>query len=231
MKNINKHYSSTSQTTLNVKEWLNGVTMKKLFTSIAVLFLIGWNLGCNSNPVQPSDHMSAPAAAAGQTAQMGSIQLLDVPLPTDISLSKKYWSGKWINAESGGTLTIKGQYNTNTKFKTATLTATFSVPQNALSNNQFILMSFDDAKLQVQFNPHGLQFKVPAKLSYTATGVDLSVLPAGTEIKLFYVDEQSGSFEEMNGGTITYDVETGTVSCTDAEIPHFSEYAFGYIKK
>ena len=192
MKNINKHNSSTTQSTLNIKEWLNGVTMKKLFTSIAVLFLVGWNLGCNSNPVQPSDQLSAQPASEGQTTQMNSIQLLEVPQPTDVSLSKKYWSGKWFAAETGGTLTIKGQYQTNTKFRMTTLTATFNVPQNSLSNNQFILMSFDDTKLQVRFNPHGLQFKVPATFSYTATGVDLSALPAGTEIKFFYVDEQTG---------------------------------------
>lgn len=231
MKNNNKHNSSTTQTTLIIKEWLNGVTMKKIFTSIAVLFLIGWHLGCNSNPVQPSEPLSAQTVSAVQTTPIGSIKLLDVPLPTEKSLSKTYWSGKWFFAESGGTLTIKGQYYTNTRFRMATLTATFSVPPNAMSSNQYIVMSFDDAKLQVQFNPHGLQFKVPAKFSYTATGVDLSTLPAGTEIKLFYVDEQTGSFEEMKGGSISYDVESGTVTCTDAEIPHFSEYAFGYIKK
>ncbi|MFA6540579.1 MAG: hypothetical protein WCT99_03180 [Bacteroidota bacterium] len=220
--NHNSASTTTKKTALNRKEWLTGATMKRYFVPLVVVILIGWTPGCNSNPVQAPDQVTS----AGQ-----QIQLLDAPRSSGGALSKKYRTGDWFRAESGGELKISARFNSNNQFGTSTLNATFTLPGNALKADQYIAMTFDDYKLQIQFNPHGLQFNVPAKLTYTATGVDLSSLPDGTEIKLFYVNENSGSFEEMHSGTITYDKASGTISCVDGEIPHFSEYAFGYVKK
>lgn len=221
---INPNSASTTpkKTTLNLKEWLTGATMKTYFIPLVVVILLGWTQGCNNNPVQAPD----------QTSSTGQhIQLLDAPRTSGGALSKKYRTGDWFSTESGGELKISARFNTNNQFGTSTLNATFTLPANALKADSYIAMTFNDYKLQIQFNPHGLQFNVPAKLTYTATGIDLSSLPDGAEIKLYYVNEDSGSFEEMHSGTITYDKALGTISCVDGEIPHFSEYAFGYVKK
>lgn len=214
------------ETTLHAKEWFKGGTMPKQFTSLVFAILFGWLLGCNSNPVQAPDQISNQDSPAGQ-----KIQLLEVPAPAEVNLAKKYSVGGWVSANSGGKLEIKEQFRTKSEFKTATLTATLSIPKNGLSEDRYILMMLDDSNLQIKFNPHGLQFNVPAKLTYTATGLDLSSVPLGTEIKLYYYNAETGLFEEMRSGSITYDIKSGTVTCLDGEIPHFSIYAFGYIKK
>lgn len=214
------------ETTQHAKEWFKGGTMQKQFTSLVFAILFGWLLGCNSNPIQAPDQISNQDSPVGQ-----KIQLLEVPAPAEVNLAKKYSVGGWVSANSGGELEIREQFQTKSEFKTATLTATLSIPKNGLNEDRYISMRLDDSKLQIEFSPHGLQFNVPAKLTYTATGLDLSSVPVGAEIKLYYSNKGTGLFEEMRSGSITYDRESGTIVCLDGEIPHFSIYAFGYIKK
>jgi hypothetical protein len=214
------------ETSLHAKEWFQGGTMKKQFTSLVLAILFGWLLGCNSNPVQVPDQISNQDSPAGQ-----KMHLLELPAPADVNLAKKYSVASWISADAGGKLEISEQFQNKSGYKTATVTATLSIPENALNEDRYISMQLDDSKLQIKFNPDGLQFNVPAKLSYTVTGLNLSSVPVGTEIKLYYCNRETGMFEEMHSGSITYDIKSGTITCLNAEIPHFSEYAFGYIKK
>jgi hypothetical protein len=214
------------ETPLRAKEWFKGVTMKKQFTSLILAILFGWLLGCNSNPVQVAYQNSNQVSPAGQ-----KIQLLELPVTAGMNLAKKYSVASWISADEGGELEISEQFRNKRRHNTATVTATLSIPENALNEDRYISMLLDDSKLQIKFNPDGLQFNVPAKLTYTATGLNLSSIPVGTEIKLYYCNEETGMLEEINTGGITYDVESGTFECHDGEILHFSEYAFGYIKK
>ena len=194
--------------------------MQKQFTSFVLAILFGWLLGCNSNPVQGPDQNSNQVSPAGQ-----QVQLLELPASAGMSLAKISSAGQWIRAKSGGNVEI------DEHFRGVAVSVTLSIPKKALSDDQYISMTLDDSKLKIDFDPNGLQFNVPAELSYTATGLDLSSLPAGAEIKLYYCNQKKGTFEEMYSASITYDRKSGTLTCLNAEIPHFSIYAFGYIKK
>jgi hypothetical protein len=194
--------------------------MQKQFTSFVLAILFGWLLGCNSNPVQGPDQNSNQVSPAGQ-----QVQLLELPASAGMSLAKISSAGQWIRAKSGGDVEI------DEHFRGVAVSVTLSIPRKALSDDQYISMTLDDSKLKIDFDPNGLQFNVPAELSYTATGLDLSSLPAGAEIKLYYCNQKKGTFEEMYSASITYDRKSGTLTCLNAEIPHFSIYAFGYIKK
>jgi hypothetical protein len=194
--------------------------MQKQFTSFVLAILFGWLLGCNSNPVQGPDQNSNQVSPAGQ-----QVQLLELPASAGMSLAKISSAGQWIRARSGGNVEI------DEHFRGVAVSVTLSIPKKALSDDQYISMTLDDSKLKIDFDPNGLQFNVPAELSYTATGLDLSSLPAGAEIKLYYCNQKKGTFEEMYSASITYDRKSGTLTCLNAEIPHFSIYAFGYIKK
>jgi len=209
---------------LHVKEWFKGGTMQKQLTSFVLAILFGWLLGCNSNPVQGPDQNSNQVSPAGQ-----KIQLLKLPGTAGMKLAKTSSIAssilRWVSVDSGGDLESSEQ------FGTVTVTATLSIPKKALSNDQYISMTLDDSKLKIDFDPDGLQFNVPAELSYTATGLDLSSLPAGVTLKLYYCNQKTGKFEQMTSASITYDRKSGTLTCLNAEIPHFSIYAFGYIKK
>ena len=190
--------------------------MQKQFTSFVLAILFGWMLGCNSNPVQVPDQKSNTVSAAGQ-----QIQLLELPGPSGVNLAKTNPVTILVNADSGGEVEVTGQ------FQTATLT----VPKNALSRNQDISMLFNGSKTQIGFGPEGLQFKKHAKLNYTATGLDFSSVPFGTVINLYYYNEKTGTYEEMNSDIILYNRWAGTLICINGDIPHFCIYAFGYIKR
>ena len=205
---------------LPTKEWFKGGSMQKQFTSFVLAILFGWLLGCNNNPVQVPDQNSNQGSVAAQ-----QVQLLELPASAGMSLAKISSAGQWIRAKSGGDVEI------DEHFRGVAVSVTLSIPKKALSDDQYISMTLDDSKLKIDFDPNGLQFNVPAELSYTATGLDLSSLPAGVTLKLYYCNQKTGKFEEMNAENITYDRLLGTITCVNADIPHFSIYAFGYIKK
>jgi len=192
--------------------------MKKQFTSYVLAILFGWLMGCNSNPVQMPDQNSAQVSSAGR-----QVQLLELPGTAGKNLAKKsQTSGSGlISADSGGEVKVIGQ------FQTATLT----IPKNALKKDQSISMTLDDCGAQVKFSPEGLIFKKHAQLNYAATGLDLSSVPVGAVINLYYYNEISGAYEQMSSVSITYDKEAGTLTCVNGDIPHFCLYAFGYIKR
>ena len=194
--------------------------MQKQFTSFVLAILFGWMLGCNSNPVQGPDQNSNHVSPAGQ-----QIQLLGLPASAGMSLAKISSAGQWIRAKWGGDVEI------DEHFRGVAVSVTLSIPKKALSDDQYISMTLDDSKLKIDFDPNGLQFNVPAELSYTVTGLDLSSLPDGVTLKLYYCNQKTGTFEEMNAKSITYDRKSGTITCVNADIPHFCIYAFGYIRR
>jgi hypothetical protein len=144
---------------LHTKEWFKGVSMQKQFTSFILAILFGWLLGCNSNPVQVPDQNSNQGSVAAQ-----QVQLLELPASAGMSLAKISSAGQWIRANSGGDVEI------DEHFRGVAISVTLSIPEKALSDDQYISMTLNDSKLKIDFDPNGLQFNVPAELSYTATG-------------------------------------------------------------
>jgi hypothetical protein len=128
---------------------------------------------------------------------------------------------QWVDADSGGELEISARFwNT-----------TLTIPKKALSKDQYISMMLDPSTQQIEFGPDGLQFKKPAMLNYTVSGLDLSTVPIGSLVKLYFWNQKTGKFEEMVSESITYDRTAGTLTCVNGEIPHFCIYAFGYIRR
>jgi hypothetical protein len=190
--------------------------MKKRLISFALAILFGWLLGCNSNPVQDPVQASNEVSVDGQ-----SIQILELPAPAGISLAKEHLVAQWVDADSGGELEISARFwNT-----------TLTIPKKALSKDQYISMMLDPSTQQIEFGPDGLQFKKPAMLNYTVSGLDLSTVPIGSLVKLYFWNQKTGKFEEMVSESITYDRTAGTLTCVNGEIPHFCIYAFGYIRR
>ena len=194
--------------------------MQKQFTSFVLAILFGWMMGCNNNPVQ------APVQTPNQNSPAGQqIQLLELPGTAGMSLAKKSSASGLISADLGGEIGISDQ------FKGITVFATLTIPKKALNKDQVISMTLDDKKVAFSFSPDGLQFSKPAMFNYFYTGLDLSSVPVGAVISLYYCNEKKATLEEMHAESITYDKASGTITCVNAEIPHFCIYAFGYIKR
>ena len=61
------------------------------------------------------------------------------------------------------------------------------------------------------------------------TGLDLSSIPLLSQLGLYCFDPETGSSKEMRNGELTYDLDKGEIISEDGELPHFFEYAFGYL--
>jgi hypothetical protein len=190
--------------------------MGKQFTSFIIAILFGWLLGCNNNPVQGPDQNSSQVTSAGE-----KVELLELPGTPGMDLGKKSSVSGSISADSGGELEITGQF----------CSATLIIPKKGLSKDQYLSMVPDDYTASIEFGPEGLIFKKHAKLNYTAAGLNLSSVPVGTVMNLYYYNETTGAYEQMSSESITYDRKLGTLTCVNGDIPHFCIYAFGYIRR
>jgi hypothetical protein len=224
----------------NNQTFFKGVLMSR-YISILILavFLSGLG-GCDDNPVQAPVQSTAPTSAQQQgllksliqplLQPLLNVQLLTLPKSLLSLAPSQYKTQSWVTSQSGGQLSLDVKYPTFLIFDVVHITSTFTVQPHAISQDELITMTLNTSNLEFDYSPQGLQFSTPATLNCAATGLDLSTVPSGTPIELFYC-EPNGSYDEIPAGSITYDVKTGTVTCCNAQISHFSQYAFGYIKK
>jgi hypothetical protein len=210
---------------------------------VAVFLLVG---GCSENSqsvLSPTDSPSPVTSvnqgsntSAESPAPMASIQpgrsincspkLLQLPLPL-WGANQGSSSTSYITSSSGGKVSVSYSYTSILK-KLFRVTATLSIPPGAIDKDRYITMSVDDKYVALKFVPGGLKFNVPAKLDVNVTGLDLSILPFGAQVSLYYVNDSGVVTEKENVGGINTNRLFGSIRCDDADINHFSRYAFGY---
>jgi hypothetical protein len=207
---------------------------------VAVFLLVG---GCSENgqsllsPVNSSP--PATSVTQGSNAKADAPEPMGVIRPgqstncaiTLIPLPQAVWnsvpgssSSGLITASSGGTLRANYSYY-SILGKKVTLSATFTVPPGAVNRDTYVTMSFDGLNVGVDFLPNGLKFNIPAELDFSASGLDLTTLPLGVPVSLYFVN---WTFEKQNALSISTNKWYGILVCKDAQIKHFSRYAFGY---
>jgi len=221
-----------------------GVLMNRKITAmlvVAVFLLVG---GCSEKSqsilspvdsppaltsVQPGANTKAEAPTPLASIKPGSnvncgVTLLPLPLPL-WGDSPGASSTSYITRSSGGKVSVSYSYYSILR-KQVRISATLTVPAGAVDKDTYITMSLDDKYVAVNFKPSGLKFNMPAKLDFNATGLDLSVVPIGVPISLYFVDFLT--VEKEKAGSITANRFYGSLVCSNGEIPHFSRYAFGY---
>jgi len=108
---------------------------------------------------------------------------------------------------------------------------TFKVFSETISQDAGLVLSMTDALLSgevdVSFQPHGITFSEPALLNIEAKNIDLSGVKT-KNIGIFYVNEETGKWEEMQTYDIIVKKKEGYLKIIDAEIPHFSRYAVAW---
>ncbi len=171
------------------------------------------------------DSLTGPTETS--LAQGGAVRLLALPKG---SLHKVETDSALVTVQSGGNLQIhyKEVALRGTK-KTLKLDLQVSFAPGAVSDDFVATVSTDAyyamSSLDMTFGPHGAQFLKPARVSMHVTGMDLGDIPADAQLHLYYLD--NGEWVVMPG-TVTINPQTGEVKCQDGELPHFSQYAFGY---
>jgi hypothetical protein len=150
-----------------------------------------------------------------------------IPLPSPPWNRTGSSSTSLITSRYGGRVRLAYSYFSKLG-KRVTVSAMLIVPPGAIDNDTYVTMSLDDNYVGLKFKPEGLKFKVPAELNFSAMGLDLSMVPFGESISLYYVNLFTSTFEEVNALSVSSSKSQGTIVCYDAQISHFSRYAFGY---
>jgi hypothetical protein len=201
--------------------------MVKIINVLLICVLTLLFLSCTENPPTGiTDNSTQSLSSAGA--------ITFIPLPASSSLKKEIQisDSKAINAEKGGKLEVSDTYQG--KNGTVSVSASLTVPKNALPCDETLTMTLGEetvsGSVDVIFGPHGTKFLVPALLNIDAHGLDLSMIPPNANVQLYYLNLDNNTYELMVVKKTSFDIKQGQIKCQDGQLPHFSRYAFGYVK-
>lgn len=108
--------------------------------------------------------------------------------------------------------------------------ATLSVSPGSVTSLVNLSLSIDDqiigGEVLLTFGPHGTVFDPPARLNLKVSGLDLRNVDPNS-INMYYINEVSGNWEQMQSDNIIVNVNKGTIQVINGRLPHFSRYAIG----
>jgi hypothetical protein len=195
------------------------------FISGLFLFLITAFFFFSCSQTDVSVNTLDPVAVRSNLSQL-SLSVLDLPLSSSPSIQKQS-EPVLITPDSGGIVTLTNAYrSTNGREVSVSLTLTFC-PGSVLTPTT-ISMKLDQRKAMAHFFPEGTVFAKPVLLDARMTGMDFSSLSKNPNIALYYIG--NNIIEKINSGSLSWDAPAGTLSCSGAQIPHFSIYGFGFTK-
>lgn len=193
--------------------------MLKHYLPLALLFgLLVFLVGCDNfeNPV------SSPELTAIEENTSQEMNFITLPKPD--GFFKPLKTSATITPQTGGRLALN--YSQGRGSERVHIQVSLRFAPRSVSEDVTASMSVDSDALMFYFEPSGTTFLKPGQLTVNARGLDLSDVPAGAEIKLYYID--GDQWEEMNTQMIRYDVRQGQLQCVNGEVPHFSRYAFAF---
>ncbi len=164
-----------------------------------ILITIG---GCSENPTTATDAASAPEyqrVELQQDAQGGAYSLFGGSLKAEK-----------VIGPAGGTLTIPGGHS-------------ISFPEGALAEPTTIKAKIDTRYIQVDLDPHGIQFPAGREptLSLSYAGANLLSLLGLTRLHILYVSESGQIAEVLRTSNDNADRKV------EARLSHFSRYIIG----
>ncbi len=191
-------------------------------TIIIGIFISGLLAGFSG--CQKADPLSSSAAVTKNTAAGQEFNILSFKGKNNRSLNKTTTVSKFIKANRGGTLYLEHEHGD------LDVEISLTIPRNSMSENAEIEISLNDDQflgaVDVVFQPHGITFSRPAILNIDAKGLDMSGVNPN-DIDLYYVNEESGQWEQMQYDDLDVDIDDGEgeIEVKDARLPHFSRYA------
>jgi hypothetical protein len=197
--------------------------LKRLSLYFALVLFVSVFTSCSNSSNPTAQFTQDEPAISAPTAHVTLLQLPDHATPVSL---KKTSKAVLITPEDGGDVNVTDTY-ISTGGKTVSIAMTLHFKPGTVDKATEISITLDTQMLMAEFSPSGIQFKQPAMLSATVSGLDLSALPTDAKVDLFYINGMS--FEKMSG-TVTPDPQSGTLVLAGGAIPHFSLYGFGYTK-
>jgi hypothetical protein len=187
--------------------------MRKL-SYVTALLLLSF-VGCmqESNITEPINNI--------EKTQSKTIIML--PAKADINVEDVFTTSQNVSGTAGGQLHLTRSY-LGTNGNLVTVDCKLTVPANnyAFSNDRNITMQVG-SEAGVDFFP-SMTFSQPVILNYTITGVDLSGVNPD-DVNFYYVDTNGNLAPTVNDG-VTVDLNSGTLNVVNAQLPHFSRWAY-----
>jgi hypothetical protein len=204
--------------------------MKRIVQVVFVVILVLLLSGCsekNQAVIAPGEASVSQASLQGLTRPQSHVNLIPLPKPQLTVDLEDATSRGTVSARFGGVMSLNFKYP-SVSGKTIALRALLYVPPGAVERDTHVTMSLDDEYVGVKFKPQGLNLDVPAKLDFSASGVDLSAVPVGMPISMYSVDLYTATYKKGLGSGLSASRLRGGVVCNSGEVRHCSQYVFGY---
>ena len=191
--------------------------MKNLF--LTVVFLTGFLLvGCqdsNINPVSPSENQ--PAVLKGETNSNSSLHKASDNLITIFQT---------IDGSQGGNITVDRDVVVDNRIVHVNADLDFS--QGSFDGVLDITMIIDLNDASITFLPHMDSFNANVNLDVTITGLDLGKLNLDQSkfVYFAYFNDAGIPVEKISSKKVHVDYKSGTLTVNNAELKHFSRYAW-----
>ncbi len=148
--------------------------------------------------------------------------IIMLPAKADFSVEDVFTSSQTINGISGGEIHLVKSYQASNG-KTVNIDCKLTVPANvSFADSRDITMQVSN-EAGVDFFP-SMTFNEPVILNFEISGLDLSGINPNN-VEFYYVDESGNLSPTVNNG-VTVDKSTGTLSVVNAQLPHFSRWAY-----
>ncbi len=199
--------------------------MKRFSLYSALVLFVGLFSSCSdiSNPAAPSSQYQS-----GVIVPRSSVSFLSLSSrQTTNRLETMISHSEIISPVTGGDVTLEHKYNASNG-NLVTINMNLHFAPGIVTQPTSVSISMNTDLLIADFSPSLGAFAKDVIFTATVTGVDLSSVPDGADVKLFYINDET--CETMGVDAITYDKNAGTVTLTNGKIPHFSLYGFGFLK-
>ncbi len=159
-----------------------------------------------------------------QPASSSKKELIKIPPKSGLTSELQISLSQLIDGDEGGSMILSNSY-VSLNGNIVSINADLEIPEGAFNGNRNITMTADDQDAALDFSPH-MVFDNPLTLTLTFTGLDLSSLGLSNgNVGFFYVDD-SGNLTAVPNSGIFVNVNQGTIRVRNAQISHFSRYAF-----
>ncbi len=186
--------------------------MRKLSYLVALLLLSF--VGC-----MQESNVTGPVNRIDKTQPKTIIMLPD---KADMNVEDVFTSSQTISGISGGEIHLVKSYQASNG-KTVDIDCRLTVPANSsFADSREITMQVSD-EAGVDFFP-SMTFNEPVILNLKITGLDLSGINPD-DVEFYYVDQSGNLTPTVNNG-VKVDNSTGTLSVDNAQLPHFSRWAY-----
>ena len=146
-------------------------------------------------------------------------QLNKTPIELNLhSLNKQISVTKNIDGSVGGTIEIEG----NLDGGNITLNGKLNIPAGAFDGTMNISATLDDHTASFDFGPSPTIFNKALSFTMTISGLDLTAI--NPEDVVFGYTAPNGKFSLISYDDVNVDINSGSLSVTNAHLEHFSRY-------